>query len=118
VDALSSGVDEYFAHCEANDKPYTVSGLAMWLDVETETLRNYEKRDEYFATIKRAKQRIENQLEEGLFGNNVTGLIFNLKNNFGWQDKSTTTHEGELSIKKTKVLQVVGVGTDTDPDTE
>ena len=31
---------------------------------------------------------IEAHLEKKLFGNNVTGLIFNLKNNFDWKDKT------------------------------
>jgi len=67
-----------------------VSGLAYWLDMATETLRAYGLKDEYSATIKRAKQRIEMSLEQSLAGTAVTGSIFNLKNNFGWKDKTET----------------------------
>ena len=91
---LQKAVDLYFESLviydsngnKEGEKPPTVSGLAYALDVETETLRNYEKRDKYFAIIKRAKQRVEMALEERLFGNAPTGSIFNLKCNFGYRD--------------------------------
>jgi len=35
-------------------------------------------------------------LEQKLYGNAVTGVIFNLKNNFGWQDKT----EQEVTTKE------------------
>ena len=66
----------------------TMSGLALHLDVDRRTIVNYSNKDEYFPTIKKARARIEAHLEKKLFGNNVTGLIFNLKNNFDWKDKS------------------------------
>ena len=60
----------------------TISGLAYTLGMSTEALRNYEGKEEFLATVKRAKQRVEMSLEQRLAGNNVTGAIFNLKNNF------------------------------------
>lgn len=66
----------------------TVSGLALHLGVDRRTIVNYSNKEEYFPTIKKARARIEAHLEKKLFGNNVTGLIFNLKNNFDWKDKS------------------------------
>ena len=71
----------------------TVSGLAYTLGMTTEALRNYEAKDQFLVTVKRAKQRIEKHLEQRLDGNNPTGTIFNLKNNFGWKDKSETSAE-------------------------
>ena len=51
-------------------------------------LINYSKDKEFFDTIKKAKLKIENYLEEHLVtDNSVTGIIFNLKNNYGWKDK-------------------------------
>lgn len=101
--ALQNAVNMYFLTIDQwNDenegkKPYTVAGLALHLDVDTETVRNYEKRDEFFGTIKKAKQKIEEQLETKLHGNSVTGIIFNLKNNYGWKDRTETdlTSKGE-----------------------
>jgi len=70
-------------------RPFTITGLALALETTRETLLDYEDRDEFSYTIKAAKQRIENFTEEQLFTNrNTTGVIFNLKNNYGWTDKS------------------------------
>lgn len=76
--------------------PYTISGLAVWLDCDRKTLLNYEEKEKFFPTIKRAKTRIEASIEQGaLMGiYNPTFSIFNMKNNFGWKDKQevdTTT---------------------------
>lgn len=76
----------------------TVSGLAYILNMTTETLRVYGTNNEFSATVKRAKQRIEKFLEGNLYGQAVTGTIFNLKNNFGWKDKTETEHSGVLGL--------------------
>jgi len=73
------------------EKPL-VSGLALMLDMTTETFRQYgntqgTKDSEFSSTVKKAKQRIEKHLEGRLDGGNVIGTIFNLKNNFAWKDK-------------------------------
>lgn len=80
--------NEYFKMCDLNDKPYTITGLAIALDTDRRTLLNYEEKDEFFHTIKKAKQKVENYAEERLFnGSNTAGVIFNLKNNYGWVDR-------------------------------
>ena len=53
--------------------------------------------EEFSATIKRAKQKVEIHLEQRLASNAATGTIFNLKNNFGWKDKQEIEHSGGLS---------------------
>lgn len=70
--------------------PYTVTGLALALDTSRETLINYEEKEEFFDTIKRAKEKIQNYLELNLNSPSPTGTIFNLKNNYGWKDKTET----------------------------
>ena len=91
----------------------TVSGLAYLLNMSTETFRDYgsdERHKEFSATVKRAKQRIEMSLEQRLAGNNVTGAIFNLKNNFKWKDKQETELYGKDGGPiQTKTLSVIGV---------
>lgn len=76
----------------------TISGLAYTLGMSTEAFRNYEQKDNFLATVKKAKQRVEMSLEQRLAGNAVTGSIFSLKNNFGWKDKTETEHSGSFSI--------------------
>jgi len=90
---MQEAIDEYFetdAFMEMGDNTIfapTVSGLALSLDMDRKSFVNYSNRDEYFPTIKRARERIAVALEQRLYGNNVTGIIFNLKNNFDWKDK-------------------------------
>jgi len=95
---MQVAIDEYFAEKFASEKPPTIAGLDYHLDMSTEALRNYEARDGFLATVKRAKQRVEIHLEERLDGSAPTGAIFNLKNNFGWKDKTEQEHSGNLQI--------------------
>lgn len=81
-------------------KPYTISGLAYWLDCDRDTLLNLEQarylRDdidaevkaELIGTVKRAKTRIETFVEALLHSTTPTGAIFNLKANYQWKDVS------------------------------
>lgn len=95
---LQKGIDAYFKECDEKEKPYTMSGLALSLDIDKDTLTNYGKRDLFSEQIKRAKLKIEQQLEESLYrlGNN-SGVIFNLKNNYGWRDTFEVKQNAELS---------------------
>lgn len=69
-------------------RPYTITGIAVALGCDRDTLLNYGKKEKFFGTIKRAKQMCHNYAEESLYiGKNPTGAIFNLKNNYGWKDK-------------------------------
>ena len=89
-------IDDYFGSL-GQDKP-TISALAYALGMSTEALRNYEAKDEFLATVKRAKQKVEMALEQHLFSGAVTGAIFNLKNNFGWKDKSEVEQNTKLTV--------------------
>ena len=79
----------YFDACDEQDRPYTVSGLALALGMTREQLLRYQERPEFTDTIKRAKQRVAVYVEEQLFRKvgSVSGIIFSLKNNFGWKDE-------------------------------
>jgi len=91
---------------EGKDQPKmfapTMSGLALSLGVDRKTVTNYANKDEFFPAIKKARSRVEVALEQGLYGKNVTGLIFNLKNNFDWCDKNEIAHtspDGSMTPK-------------------
>jgi|TARA_R110000782_G_scaffold156682_1_gene248854 hypothetical protein len=95
VEELQTAVDHYFAvdafipQAEgAAEYLPTMSGLALSLGVDRKTVLNYSNKEEYFPTIRKAKSKIESFIETRLYGNNVTGCIFNLKNNFDWKDKT------------------------------
>ena len=89
VEEVEEKINAYFNYCEEKEKPYTMSGLAYDLDVSRQTLVNYSYEDEYFDTIKKARDKVQMQLEENALSNkaNPTFTIFNLKNNFDWKDK-------------------------------
>ena len=84
----------------------TVSGLAYILGMSRQAICDYEKKDDFLDTIKRAKLRIEISLENRLAGNAVTGSIFNLKNNFGWKDKTETELSGNPDKPLVPILNV------------
>lgn len=89
VKELELKIADYFAKREIDGRPLTITGLAVDLDTDRDTLLNYEKKEEFFGTIKSAKNKIHAWTEEYLFqGKNQAGCIFNLKNNYGWKDKS------------------------------
>lgn len=100
VDELEIAITNYFENCDRHHEPYTITGLALALDIDRKTLINYEKRDEFFHTIKKAKLRVENYLEKRLINDNsTTGIIFNLKNNFDWKDKQEIEHSGVVKLE-------------------
>lgn len=66
----------------------TVTGLCIALGMTRQALLDYQGKPEFLDTIKKAKMKIENAVEQKLFQNNATGAIFNLKNNFSWEDAS------------------------------
>lgn len=84
----------------------TVSGLAYRLGMSRQALCDYEGKEQFLDTIKRAKQRIEISLENRLAGNNVTGAIFNLKNNFQWKDKTEQSIGGDPDNPITHSIKV------------
>ena len=104
VKDLSDTIDKFFNDCDANKKPYTITGLCLCLDTSRNTLLSYEKcleiewldrlddkaKRAYVNTIKRAKLRCENYAEEQLLNplcsKSPIGSIFALKN-YGWADK-------------------------------
>ena len=85
---IEDKAEEYFKYCDEHDKPYTMTGLAIALDTDRKTLLNYGNKEDFFLTLKKIKSRVENYAEEQLYRNgNTAGVIFNLKNNYGWVDK-------------------------------
>lgn len=85
---LSKGIEEYFEDCKKREKPYTMSGLANWLGITRKTLINYGKTDKFYTLVKKAKETVQQQIEENILDGtfNTTAGIFNLKANYSWDD--------------------------------
>lgn len=100
AEEMQEKIDKYFIECDVKNEPYTVTGLALALDVDRRTLLNYSEKDEFFPTIKKAKLKVENYLEKRLINDSsTTGIIFNLKNNYDWRDKQEIEHSGNLKLE-------------------
>lgn len=123
VDELQTKIDAYFESCFDNVvisidketglpirerrqiKPFTITGLAYYLDTNRQTLLNYEKDNQYFDTLSRAKTKIEAYNEEQLYTPKISnGVAFNLKNNFDWVDK----HEVDQTIHADGLEIIIG----------
>lgn len=97
VEQLEAVIIKYWENLRP-EQPPTVTGLALALDMTREGLIHYGEKEEFADTIKKAKQQVEQFNEERLIsGNSVAGVIFNLKNNFNWKDK--TEQEVSSTVK-------------------
>ena len=106
VSELQKRIDEYFIDRDSTGKPYTITGLALWLDASSrECLLNYQEKDDYFDTITRAKLRCQEYAESQLYtAKSSNGPIFALKN-FGWSDTK------QIDVQSTqKVITVDMIG--------
>jgi hypothetical protein len=114
VKELEDAIDEYFAFQDARIKeihtkegeavaithpaPYTMSGLSRALGISRQALSEYTHREEYGDTIKEARDRVQEDIERRLMETpNQSGAIFNLKNNFGWKDKTEVEQKTDVT---------------------
>lgn len=109
VQELKVKIDGWIAECKKTDTPMTKSGLCLCLDISKDTLNAYLHSAGADTTVyskseidgelhpvsvadllKRAVLAIENSLERRMISGkgNVAGIIFDLKNNHGYADKS------------------------------
>ncbi len=92
VEELQAKIEDYFKDTSKDE--WTITGLALALDTTRQTLVNYEGKEEFLDTIKKAKLIVENGYEIDLKKHGRSGTIFALKN-FDWRDKT----EAELNVK-------------------
>ena len=85
---IEANIAAYFKRQDEEQRPYTVTGLANALNMDRDQLINYGNKEEFSNAIKEAKRKVHEYAEERLFGTSATGVIFSLKNNWGWKDKS------------------------------
>jgi len=141
---MQKKIDEYFDYCDAGEEievyskkqqevvkmvqkiPYTVPGLSHYLGFASrQSFQDYEKKgkrdnatkkDKLFSfTIARARQRIEQQRNEGaLMGRQEPRFSqFDLKENFGWKDQQDLNVEqsvvhGVSAELSTLISDIVG----------
>jgi hypothetical protein len=81
-------------------RPYTIEGLAEFLDCDRQTLLNYSEKENFFGTIQRAKDRIFKQKSELAIGGiyNVNAFKFDAINNHNRIDKQNIEESGEKTV--------------------
>lgn len=104
VEDLKKVIDEYFDWCDnravkkvdsdgkeymiSSPAPYTMSGLARRIGIDRQTLINYSKKEEFFGTIRAAREKVHEDVESRMLETrNEKGAIFSLKNNFSWKEQ-------------------------------
>lgn len=97
---LQEDIDMYIKVCTDEGRPLTIAGLAVALGVDRHTIYNYEKKDEFFHIIKKARDHILSFLEEKLMMEGKAGQIF-LAKNYGYADRQEIESSGTNSIKVT-----------------
>ncbi len=126
VEEIQAKIDDYFKSCEGeilkdedgnvltdkygvpikfNDKPPTITGLALALGFTSrQALLNYQAKEAFVDTITRAKARVEAYAEARLFDKDgANGAKFSLANNFeGWREKQQI----EAAVKNDVTINV------------
>lgn len=104
---MQSVIDEYFASCWVDRplvgltqmRPYTIAGLALALDLTRQGLCEYSDKDEFSDVVKKAKLKVEMNVEETLLEKGHSGSIFWLKNHASYTDKREVEHSGKLTLE-------------------
>lgn len=86
---LQADIDKYFNDCKVTHRPLTIAGLASALGVSRTTIYNYGYKDEFFNTIKSARDKVMAYIEEQAIVRGNSGVIFLMKN-YGYTDKRET----------------------------
>jgi len=85
---MQTKIDSYFENVKKKKLVASMTGLALHLGCTRKNLVDYVHTDEFGPMLSRAKLMCENVLEEKMIlGTPPTGIIFILKNNYGWNDK-------------------------------
>lgn len=92
---MLSVADQYFQQVEQLGKPATMAGLALALGFRSRgAMLTYRDDAAFSDLVAYLKLKMEQNIEERLISpdcKNVVGLIFAMKNNYGYADKQEVT---------------------------
>jgi len=107
AELFEKNIIEYFDDITNDEEAYkitgqmfkikpTITGMMLSIGLSSkQTYYNYLKRKDFKEAAERARLAIESSYEAMLYEKGSAGAIFALKN-FGWEDKSTIEHGGEV----------------------
>ena len=108
-DKIRRKIDMYFENIKKNHDVPTLTDLAMHLGCTRMNLVDYKNTDAFGPMIQEAKSRCEVFLEKKMIsGVPATGLIFILKNNYGWNDKVQIDNHMSGSISLMTLFKQAG----------
>ena len=97
-DDMLTVAESYFNQIQRDKKAPTMAGLALALGFRSrQALLNYKSApgyEEFHDVIAYLKLKMEQALEERLLdpdNKNIVGVLFNMKNNYGYSDKQEIT---------------------------
>jgi len=107
--ALIEAVDRYFEDVKKDRVPLTITGLARSLGMQSrQTLVNYGHDDKFGDIVCEARMRIEEYAEGRLYDRDgARGAEFNLKCNFGWNDKGNDSGEEDMLKKMDEMIGAI-----------
>mgnify|MGYP001566525310 CR=1 FL=1 len=100
VEQFGQAVGNFFNKCQEEKKVPTKSGFAHFLGITRQNLNKYDLLEGYKDILDKAYELIEEHWVQLLPGRsaNIAGVIFYLKNAFGWRDKSDMEHSGKIDL--------------------
>ena len=101
---LQAAINEYLENTDFVD--LTITGLALSMGTNRQSLLDYEARDGYGEIVKQAKCIIEHSYEVALRRNGRAGEIFALKN-FGWKDRTPDMTMDDMPPPKNVIVEIV-----------
>lgn len=112
---MDAKIKAYFAD-EDTGTP-TMAGLCLYLGFcDRHALLEYETYEGFSATVKKARTRIEMDRAQRLVHKDTftPGLIFDLKNNHGWKDKTEQEMTGPDGgpVQNVHTVEIIGVRPD------
>lgn len=98
VDQLHAAATEYFEYCYRTQEMPTMSGMYLALGVTRSAAKCWKKkREDLYGVVESARMLVEYFLERMLvdprYCKAVAGIIFSLKNNFGWAEENPDNKE-------------------------
>ena len=111
-------LDSCYDENEINIKPITIISFCNYVGMHRDTFNEYSHQSLFSDTTKRIKAIMEEFAVEQLFSNpRQTSMIFLLKNNYGYVDK-TEVETKNTNIQKTLNIEFIDKDNITDENTE
>ena len=93
-------VDLYVAHSKEENEPLCITGLCLYLGFcSKSSLGDYGEREEFSASVKRARLLVENSYVKSTLNGGGAGPIFLLKASYNYVDKQVVEATGTLTVK-------------------